>query len=254
MDNLIKKQIMRLPGQSLDEKLFDFVYEKILSYFLYISITIIFIAEEWSRIYWKIEPHPVQITIVGIFASTYWTYKICKNLKEARKLKQGRDGEREVGQRLEELRANGCVIFHDILGNGFNVDHIVVSPHGVFTVETKSWSRRDKNETIKFDGDQLTVNGKHPDRDPIIQSIAQSVWLKNLLKQSTGKEFQVKSAIVFPGWYIKPEDRRRVHEKGVWLLNPKALPAFINNETTILSTEDINLISFHLTQYIKTTF
>jgi hypothetical protein len=53
----------------------------------------------------------------------------------------GRDGEREVAEYLDNLTRRGNYVFHDIPANGFNIDHIVVSTHGIFTLETKAYSK-----------------------------------------------------------------------------------------------------------------
>ena len=46
-----------------------------------------------------------------------------------------------MGQLLENLRADGARVFHDLVGEGLNIDHVVVSPHGIFVLETKTWSK-----------------------------------------------------------------------------------------------------------------
>jgi hypothetical protein len=51
---------------------------------------------------------------------------------------RGASGEEQVGALLDELEDHGWEVIHDAsLGRG-NVDHILIGPAGVFTVETKS--------------------------------------------------------------------------------------------------------------------
>ena len=51
---------------------------------------------------------------------------------------RGATGEEQVGGLLEGLAGSGWHVIHDVtLGHG-NVDHILIGPAGVFTVETKS--------------------------------------------------------------------------------------------------------------------
>lgn len=51
---------------------------------------------------------------------------------------RGARGEEQVGALLEELDEQGWLVIHDAtLGNG-NVDHVLIGPPGVFTIETKS--------------------------------------------------------------------------------------------------------------------
>jgi hypothetical protein len=57
-----------------------------------------------------------------------------------RTLRQGIEGEKAVGQFLERLREQRYQVFHDLVGDGFNVDHVLIGPAGVFTIETKTSS------------------------------------------------------------------------------------------------------------------
>ena len=48
---------------------------------------------------------------------------------KVRALQLGRDGERAVGQFLEQqLLSEGARVIHDIPADGFNLDHVVISP------------------------------------------------------------------------------------------------------------------------------
>ncbi len=57
---------------------------------------------------------------------------------------KGAAGERELGRSLDGLRDEGFAVLHDrcIPGTRANIDHIVVSPAGVFVVDAKNWSGR----------------------------------------------------------------------------------------------------------------
>jgi hypothetical protein len=46
-----------------------------------------------------------------------------------------------VGQYLETLRARGYRVLHDLIGDGFNVDHALIGPDSIFTVETKTYHK-----------------------------------------------------------------------------------------------------------------
>ncbi|HEX9145591.1 MAG TPA: nuclease-related domain-containing protein, partial [Candidatus Binatia bacterium] len=55
--------------------------------------------------------------------------------RDVKALRLGRNGERDVGQKLEPLRKHGYQVFHDIIGDGFNIDHVLIGPAGIFTVQ-----------------------------------------------------------------------------------------------------------------------
>ena len=130
-----------------------------------------------------------------------------------------------VGQYLEDLRRQGCRVFHDILGDGFNIDHVVVSPRGIFVIETKTYSKSSRGRgVVEFDGERILVNGLEPERNAVRQVRALAARLKHLLAESTGRRFPVRCVVMFPGWFV---ENRAKGPSDVWVLNPKGLPAFI---------------------------
>ena len=170
-------------------------------------------------------------------------------MKQIRELRLGRTGERAVGQYLEEqLRPAGFQVLHDIPGEGFNLDHVVVGPTGVFCIETKTRSKPVKGiHAVQYDGEKVTVNGFPPERDPIIQAKAEAHWLHELLESSTGKKFPVQPIVAFPGWFVEKMPERAE----VWVLNEKVVPTFIQNAKTVIAPADVSLITFHLKRFVN---
>jgi hypothetical protein len=147
-----------------------------------------------------------------------------------RALKLGRDGERCVGQFLERLREGGAQVFHDVPGDRFNLDHVIISPHGIYAVETKTLSKPWPKAKILVDGDAIQVAGKKPDRDPVVQVTAAARWLEVMLAESTGKRFAVRGVVVYPGWFVE----QRSDFGSVWVMEPKMLPGLLNGSRRVL--------------------
>jgi hypothetical protein len=188
--------------------------------------------------------------MVALISVIYSAYQVRKLRPKIHALKLGRDGEKIVGQSLEELRIGGAIVLHDIMAKDFNVDHVVISHQGIFVVETKTFSKlKGRDARIVFDGEKLLVDGWPPSRDPIQQVQANTVWVRDLLKESTGKSFPVKSVLLFPGWYVEMVGSHAYDS--VWVLNPKGLPVFIANEKSTLSLEDVKMATCHLSRYIR---
>jgi hypothetical protein len=186
-----------------------------------------------------------------VVAVGYAAIRVRRVRPKLKYLRQGLEGERAVGQFLERLREQGFQVFHDVVGTGFNVDHVLIGPAGVLTIETKTWSKPlSGNPEISFDGEAIRVGHLIPDRDPIVQAKAQAGWLRSLLAESTGRQFDVRPAIVFPGWFVANKPGAL---KDVWVLEPKALPTFLNNEPVRLSRDEIKLASFHLSRLIRSS-
>lgn len=248
----LKSSPLRNPGQSLDEELQNLLMDKALPYVMSATMMTALTAIEWFRWYLNIPPKPILYTIIAFMVIAYSVFKLFHVKRKVKTLRLGRDGEKAVGQYLEELRAQGAKVFHDVKGPNFNIDHVVIHNSGIYVIETKTFSKPDKGTPkILFDGEAVRVMGVKPDRDPVRQVRALSSWLRDLLLESTGKTWTPRPVVVFPGWYIEPTAEAR--NSDVWVLNPKALPAFIAHSKLQLPPEDVKLSAFHLSRFIRTT-
>jgi hypothetical protein len=192
----LKGRPLRNPGQSLDEQIQDTVYDYLVWPALFATFLVVWAAMEWFRYIRPHAPNPILYTAVALAGAIFAGYRFIKALPRLGALRLGRDGEKVVGQFLETLREQGYRIFHDVVGDGFNVDHILIGPAGIFTVETKTHSKPSGNPQIVFDGETIRIDGFEPDRDPVVQARAQASWLRELLNESTGRRFDVRSVIV----------------------------------------------------------
>lgn len=187
------------------------------------------------------------VMFAAAFGWFLWRIKRIQPTLAAYKLAE--EGEKAVGQYLEKLRAEGYEVFHDVPGGGFNIDHVLIGPTGVYTVETKTWSKPRSGEArIAFDGETLIAAGMKPDRDPVAQSRAQVSWIATLLKESTGRQYTVRGVVLFPGWFVEQGEGTL---RETWVLNPKALPGFLGNAKESLAVEDVRLAAFHLSRYVR---
>lgn len=247
----IKDKPLRLPGQSLEEELDKLFEDKIEMPALFAAMLLVLTLMEWWRYYTEAKPNPILFSVICAAFLSFVAWRIWRVRPKLRALRQGADGEKAVGQYLERLREKGYSVFHDVVGQGFNVDHVLVGPAGVFSIETKTWSKPKRGDArVVVDGDHLLINGKEPDRDPVAQAQAQSRWLRGLLTDSTGKTFEVTPVVLFPGWFV---EQVGTGPRRTWVLEPKALPAFLQREADRLAPEDVKLASFHLSRYIRTT-
>ena len=181
-------------------------------------------------------PQPIAATAVAVVVGGYCIRKFLKLRKLQDNCELGRDGEREVGQGLEKLRREGHCVFHDLVADDFNVDHVIVCQRGVFSIETKTYRKPEGNPKITFDGEKILVDGKPRDRDAVEQARRTAKWLRGELFESTGKWFPVKPVVVFPGWWVEEEN-----SGDVWVLNPDRLKAKIAGELEILSKDEMQL-------------
>ena len=123
------------------------------------------------------------------------------------KYRLGLQGEVYVAQCLMPLIAKGYRIFHDYPAKGFNFDHVVIGPEGIFAVETKARSKPDRkggsaDATVRVEGEKL-VFPDYVDTDSIPQAKRQARWLQDQLKRQFGDTVPVIPVLVIPGWFVE---------------------------------------------------
>ncbi len=160
-------------------------------------------------------------------------------------LRLGLAGEQAVAEYLEIVAHDGFWVVHDLRGEGFNVDHVIVGTQGVFTIETKTFSKLAGSAArVHYDGATIRVDGQVLDRDPVIQARAQASWLKRTLVELTGQSYPVRPVVVFPGWFVERADGGA--HSDVWVLEPKELRGWLSREPHMLPRHAVDLIRSRL--------
>lgn len=138
-------------------------------------------------------------------------------------------------------------MFHDVQAGSFNIDHVVVSPAGVFAVETKSRRKPPagggaENVKVRYDGKALAFPG-WTESEPIAQAERQARWLAEHLRKATGESFPVTPVLALPGWYV--ENVARIADGMVRVINPKKSDwLFLNSRGVALDRAAIQRVSF----------
>ena len=152
--------------------------------------------------------------------------KIYRLTTQLRDLGLGYTGERVVAEHLNSLLATGYLVFHDVPFENFNIDHVIVGPSGVFSVETKT-RRKPKHQgkksawKIVFDGKEIHWP-KFSESDSLNQAQAGARSVSKLLTGATGERIYVQPILTTPGWWIDDNV-----EHAVWVLNPKRIKSFV---------------------------
>ncbi|WP_133498605.1 nuclease-related domain-containing protein [Cognatilysobacter terrigena] len=208
---LYGKQIGHLPGQQLLERIDSESFEASFGVdVMIIAAPLLTLVWATMRINWGMVRLGVGELIfiagwLGCLIFGAWKYQ-----RHAKRRQQARDGllaERVTGMQLNRLMSEGCLILHDLPFGSFNVDHVVVSPRGVFAIETKSF-RKPKNisagkpAVVAFDGSTL----RFPDfatSAPLEQARRQAQSVAGFLRETLGEGVYVQPAVALPGWWIE---------------------------------------------------
>jgi hypothetical protein len=151
-------------------------------------------------------------------------------LPKLERVRQGEDGERAVGRLLESLAPQGWRVLHDIsLGRG-NIDHVLIGPAGVFSVETKSHAGRIRADRI----------------EPAM--LSQAYAQRKALERITQRD--VDALLVFSRAYLIPAVSRR---EGVLVLPARLLGGHLERRPTVLTEGEVERIFALLRGALDTT-
>ncbi len=250
MKSPLKSSPLNNPAESSEKFLEEFKSREALIIVIFPIIFVILAFLEWQRWYSNTTPNPLFYSIVALLAIAHSVYRHRRMLKIGLPLKLGVQGEKAVGQLLNSLRGIGAQVFHDIQGEGFNLDHVVIHKSGIYVIETKTFSKPGQgNPKIHYDGESLKIPGKFDNNSALIQVRAGAKWLQEILKESTSLTLPVKPVLLFPGWDI--ESSAQALKSDVWVLNPKALRAFIERREVQLESDQVSMAAFHISKYVQ---
>lgn len=217
---------------------------------LSIVLALVLVIQEWVVWFLGYEPQPLIWTLYVALVVPYPVYRLRQIRKELPGLKFIQDANKVVVHYLEQLRKDGYSVFHDIEGDGFDIDHVVVGKNGVFIVESIIYSRPAEGKArIYFDGASIRMDEAVHANELIEQGKAKKSWLEEMLRQSIGKHFPIRPVILFPGWYI--DATKSAYGNDLWVLNPKNLPLYIQNTSEKIKEEDYQLIAYYLSRYSR---
>ncbi len=210
-------KLLRGPGegqlreiQKLEENLFfEFAlaaFAPLMTVWICLQIAV-WLREEQIRLALVATALLFAVSVAGAVA---WLFKRLISLRHRR---LGYFGERLVAEILEPLKSKGCWVFHDVPGPGFNIDHVVIAPTGVFAIETKT-RRKPKNgaaDPIYVASGRLVTRWQDGHKH-YAQAERQARWLGEELSGKAGNRLPVQGVLTFPYWYTNS------HKGTVWVL------------------------------------
>lgn len=189
------------------------------------------------------------VAIIGCVAIVgFYYHRLIKRFRKIDTLRLGLDAEMAVGQELDQLMRKGAAVFHDIPGEHFNIDHVVVATQGVYAVETKGYAKPNRQQgaadaKVEFDGRCLRFPTWSTDK-PLEQALRQARWLSKWLSSAVGSPVAVTPVLVLPGWFVDRKGRGEV-----WTFSGKELPKLLAHRgARPISEQDVQRIAHQLEQ------
>jgi len=218
-------ELLRPPGFGLSERIDDLrldldVYV-LVALITPLMLLVMFLLQERLGRHFNLATTGVIVGSALILGLAFVMQRVIRLLGLIRSHREGRDGEWATAQLLEPVIAGGGRVLHDIQAPGFNIDHVVIAPGGVFSIETKHRLKPTTGDgkadaKVNFDGKALRFPD-WTDTTTAVQAAAQARWLSERLSRATGLPVKARPIIALPGWYVTWTERSEV-----LAINPKA--------------------------------
>ncbi|OLO12140.1 NERD domain-containing protein [Chromohalobacter japonicus] len=158
-------------------------------------------------------------------------FRLIRDVQRIRRLKLGLACELAVGQELERLirpEAHPYFVFHDVPTDSFAIDHVVVTPHGVFVVEVSA--RTPPLDVMGEPRTQVTVAGQRlrfpgwRERQSLAHTRMAASWCHQWLTRHSLGNVAVQGVLVLPGWEVEIEKA----PNGLMVVNGEGLAALLD--------------------------
>ena len=164
-----------------------------------------------------------------VAALLFVLWSLMRGLRHIERFYKGARGEEKVSEILKSL-PDAYHVFNDFAAGRSHVDHVIVGPGGVFSVETKFWHGK-----ITIEEGHILLNGKLPDRDPLAQTLREAAAVKNTLAD-TGWNGLVTPILVFASDAF---DAHRACLRGTAVINSSELKESFATERVVLPPAEI---------------
>ncbi len=160
-----------------------------------------------------------------------WTFR--QGLRRVESFFKGAKGEERVAAILLDL-PDDCEVFHDYVAGNDHIDHVVLSPSGLYVLETKFW-----NGKVSLEDGCVLVDGKLPSRSPVAQVQREALELKSKLKE-LGWAGYIAPVVVFASDTFAPGCAEL---QGVAILNAAELKSWFAGHVSIFTRMELDRIS-----------
>lgn len=254
----IRTELRLLPGQSSQEKL-DKMFEERMDSLVYVLaaglLTALFIAARRIDMSAQAWDWLDSLSLLGAMGcALYFGRSITRMMPLQRQYRQGIRAEQATAQELAASLAGDNRIIHDVQAGEFNIDHVVITPAGVFAVETKSRLKPPAGNgppKVRYDGKLLDFGGWKESK-PVEQADRQARWLAKYLREASGEVFPVTAVLALPGWYV--ERAAPISANMVQVINPKNARWLLlpEKKTPRLETSAIQRAAFSIEKLART--
>lgn len=152
-------------------------------------------------------------------AIAYSLYHLVNTIIARRQIKFLRDANIAIGHQLRQISDGFSRVFHDVETSAGIVDHVVVGPNGVYSVNVVARRAR-SGDCVRLQGNVLQFSNSGIEQS-IVDIAASASRLEKESRQLLGHKVRVRSVIAVPGWEIGEQTNEQhllVNERNIAML------------------------------------
>ncbi|HWB12281.1 MAG TPA: nuclease-related domain-containing protein [Pirellulales bacterium] len=251
----MSRSLLRPPGYSLGKKIEDLNLEIEVGLLSVVMIPLVTFAAHISQSYFvgqRESPMRVLTSIsLGFILLGIAGRHLLTLLSQRKRFALGLEGELATGEELNQLMLDGCRVFHDIPTPYGNIDHVVISQSGLFSVNSKLLGKPKGRETkAEAVVDQQAGVVRFPDREyriPVEKLKSDADWLAKHLSSAVGEPVAAEPILALPGWFVK----ERIGRGQVCVINPRSPKKFFVHNRVVFSPQQVQQLAHQLEQVCR---
>ena len=166
----------------------------------------------------------ILIILISLFLFPVFLYQL-------RNYRLGYLGELAVSQELNVLMYTPkCHVFHSVIIENGDIDHVIVCPKGIFCVETKTRRYYSDNKLYaELQGNEINIKNKYQkilwsDNESVKQVRGNAKGLNTFLKEKTNMNIPfIKCIVVYPFFEINQNNDENNDQKNYFVCNHKGI-------------------------------
>ncbi len=167
-----------------------------------------------------------------------WLARTLDVKTDERAWRVGADGEETIGAKLEKLTKDGWFVLHSVpVGKrGSDIDHVVIGPGGVFTVNTK----KHPGKKVWVSKSSVLVNGQRTDY--LRNSRFEGERASKLLSGAAGFPVFVRPVLIFTTGTLIPDVTVKSRPDGVAVLDRMDVPRVFKRSNVLLTADQVEQV------------
>lgn len=148
-----------------------------------------------------------------------------------------------ITNRLDLLQNDSTHVYHNIMVDGFTIDHLIISTRGMFTITMKVYNRNHGHKLV-FRHGVLFFNGRLYD-SLLRQMDGHAQCIREHIEMTMGKNYVIRKTSIVVGCFVENLDPEPgIPEYGIF--NENGFFAFFNKQKEVVSVEEVQMMILKL--------